>query len=175
VFQERKQRALVVVIGELSRCEFVAEIAVGDIEKTDPSLPAAPGPPYARVLTFWKPHRRYQGKPWSVRAAQVVAAAASAHLIIVDADIQFNHWELSAHSLARTLLNPLAGKLPPRAEVEGQAVVEGAPATIVTLNAPRSYLSDDGVVHLFSALLMHATLGTAAHQARPARSPSFLG
>lgn len=32
---------------------------------------------------------------------------AGAHLLVVDADIQFNHWELSAKSLVTALLNPL--------------------------------------------------------------------
>ncbi len=32
---------------------------------------------------------------------------AGAHLLIVDADIQFNHWELSAESLVCALLNPV--------------------------------------------------------------------
>jgi hypothetical protein len=138
-----------------------------------------------------KPHRRFQGKPWSVRAAQLVAAAAHAHLIIVDADIQFNHWELSAHSLARTLLDPLQGMMPTRAPAVVSAdVPEGAPASgaalpapsssprtprmsclfaapaaaMVSLVAPRSFQSDDGIVHIFSVLLMHACLGTHVHQ-----------
>ncbi len=138
-----------------------------------------------------------------MRAAQLVAAAAHAHLIIVDADIQFNHvraryaqrllcrdadaalrlcallcaqWELSAHSLARTLLDPLQGLMPPRAADAAhdapapppaespRAPRAAAPAAAVSLNAPRSYFSDDGIVHLFSSLLMHACLGTHVHQ-----------
>jgi hypothetical protein len=35
---------------------------------------------------------------------------------------------------------------------------------MVSLNAPRSYLSDDGIVHLYSTLLMHGSLGTHVHQ-----------
>ena len=172
VFQERRQRALIVVIGELSRCDCVEDIAVDDIEEAEPCAAPQTEPPWSRLITFWKPARRYQGKPWSVRAAQLVAAAARASLCILDADIIFNHWELSAHSLARTLLDPLRGVLPPRAE-EGEENAAAAPsvptggwppACMVSLNAPRSYLSDDGIVHLFSALMMHASLGTHVHQ-----------
>ncbi len=74
---------------------------------------------------------------------------------------QFNHFELSAHSLVRTLMDPLRGMLPPWADGDSAAV----PAAAVSLNAPRSFLSDDGIVHLFSALVMHACLGT--HCAQP--------
>jgi hypothetical protein len=35
------------------------------------------------------------------------ACVTGAHLLVVDADIQFNHWELSAKSLVVALLNPL--------------------------------------------------------------------
>jgi hypothetical protein len=38
-----------------------------------------------------------------------------------------------------------------------------APASMVSLNAPRSYLSDDGIVHLFSALLMHGAFDSMCH------------
>ena len=113
--------------------------------------------------------RHSQGKPWSVRAGQLLAAAANAHLVIVDADIQFTHFELSAHSLMRTLLDPLQGLMPqsadaPAEEQSSAGTVAAPPASMVSLNAPRSYLSDDGIVHLFSALLMHASLGTHVHQ-----------
>jgi hypothetical protein len=76
----------------MSRCDCVEDIAVDDIEEPEPCAAPSTEAPYSRLITFWKPHRRFQGKPWSVRAAQLVAAAARAHLIIVDADIQFNHW-----------------------------------------------------------------------------------
>ncbi len=78
------------VVGEFSRCDCVEAIAVDDIEEREPCGPASASsePPFAKLLTFWKPHKRFQGKPWSVRAAQLVAAAAGAHLVIVDADIQ---------------------------------------------------------------------------------------
>ncbi len=39
--------------------------------------------------------------------AVLFTRGAGAHLLIVDADIQFNHWELSAKSLVCALLNPL--------------------------------------------------------------------
>ena len=87
VFQERRQRALVVVIGEHTRCDMLEDIAVDDIEESEPCAPSLE-PPFSRLITFWKPHRRYQGKPWSVRAGQLLAAAAGAHLVILDADIQ---------------------------------------------------------------------------------------
>ncbi len=70
----------------MSRCDCVEDIAVSDLEEPEPAQPKQEA--FSRLVTFWKPHRRYQGKPWSVRAAQLVAAAANAHLMIVDADIQ---------------------------------------------------------------------------------------
>jgi len=149
-----------VVIGEISRCDFVEEIAVDDIEEPEPCQAASVS--YSRLVTFWKPHRRYQGKPWSVRAAQLVAAAAQAHCMIMDADIQFNHWELSASSLISKLVDPLNGVMAPPAE--GEAASAPVCAAVVSLNAPRSFLSDDGIVHLFSALVMHGCLGTRVHQ-----------
>lgn len=176
VFQERRQPALIVVIGEHARCDLLEDIAVDDIEESEPCAPPSPDPHFARLITFWKPHKRYQGKPWSVRAAQLLAAAAGAHLLIVDADIQFSHFELSAHSLIRTLLDPLQGCMPQSADAPAEEggggpgpatappLVAAPPAAMVCLNAPRSYLSDDGIVHLFSALLMHASLGTHVHQ-----------
>lgn len=92
-----------------------------------------------------------------------MAAHVDAHLMIVDADIAFNHWELSAHSLVRTLLDPLDAILPPLADDDCSAPAP-PPAAAVSLNAPRSFLSDDGVVHLYSSLFMHACLGTHVHQ-----------
>jgi len=90
----------------------------------DPSLPLV------SIATMWKPHVRYASKPWTVRALQIIASRAGpvleeastvasattrsvrprrrgAHLIILDADIQFNHFELSAQSLIGALLEPL--------------------------------------------------------------------
>ena len=170
VFQERKQHSLIAVIGEHARCDMLEDIAVDDIEESEPCAPPSSEPPYARIITFWKPHKRFQGKPWSVRAGQLLAAAAGAHLVIVDADISFNHFELSAHSLLRTVLDPLQGLMPQSADAPaeeqggGSGLCVSPPASMVSLNAPRSYLSDDGIVHLFSALLMHASLGTRVHQ-----------
>ena len=54
----------------------------------------------------------------------------------------------------------MAGILPPMAD-DGN---ESPAAAAVSLNAPRSFLSDDGFVHLFSSLVMHAVLGTHVHQ-----------
>ena len=155
----RNVQALILVIGEFSRSDLVSDINISDIEEPEPGQPNACA--YTSIQSFWKPSARYVGKPWSVRAAQLVAAAVGAHLMIVDADIQLNHFELSGHSLVRTLIEPLAGILPPLAD---DCDVSPPPAAAVSLNAPRSYLSDDGIVHLFSSLFMHAVLGTHVHQ-----------
>jgi hypothetical protein len=105
VFQERRQRALVVVIGEHTRCDMLEDIAVDDIEESEPCAPSLE-PPFSRLITFWKPHRRYQGKPWSVRAGQLLAAAAGAHLVILDADIQVREACVPARLCMRAYLPP---------------------------------------------------------------------
>lgn len=133
---------------------------------------------YVRVVTFWKPAVEFQQKPWSVRAFQRIAAAANsgagAHLMIVDADIQFNFWELSANSLCNALLGPLC---------------QPDPASLVCLNAPRSFVcvqssilpsffptlvlstcrarsqyADDAIVHLWCFLFTYAVYGVRIHQ-----------
>ena len=133
VFQSRKQRALFVILGEFARQDCVEditdchEIEMGETWETDA---------YVSIETMWKPHPKYASKPWTVRALQMIAsccgpdavvtsptspdrsgtAAAAppawtsrvgAHLLIMDADIHFNHWELSAQSLVNALLDPL--------------------------------------------------------------------
>lgn len=102
-----------------------------------------------RVQAFWKPAPRYQQKPWSVRAFQMYAALLDAHLMVVDADIQFNYWEVSARSLADALLDPLE-------ETPG--------AAMVCLNAPRSFYTDDGVIHLWTYLFAAAVYRMPIHQ-----------
>ena len=129
VFQSRKQRALFVILGEFARQDCVEditdchEIEMGETWEKDA---------YVSIETMWKPHPKYASKPWTVRALQTIASycgpdiaptspvtagavgatssknsRAGAHLLIMDADIHFNHWELSALSLVNALLDPL--------------------------------------------------------------------
>ncbi len=70
MFQERRQRALIVVVGELSRCDCVEDIAVDDIEEPEPCAAPSAEPPFSRVMTFWKPHRRYQARHEAAKRAQ---------------------------------------------------------------------------------------------------------
>ena len=60
MFQERRQYSLIVVIGEHSRCDLLEDIAIDDIEESEPCAPPSSEPHYARLITFWKPHKRYQ-------------------------------------------------------------------------------------------------------------------
>jgi hypothetical protein len=62
VFQERRQRALIVVVGEMARCDCVEDIAVDDIEEPEP-CDVHTEPSFSRLITFWKPARRYQVRP----------------------------------------------------------------------------------------------------------------
>jgi hypothetical protein len=129
VFQSRRQRALFVILGEFARQDCVEditdchEIEMGETWEKDA---------YVSIETMWKPHPKYASKPWTVRALQTIASCCGpeavpvspttpgaggatsstssrtgAHLLIMDADIHFNHWELSAQSLVNALLDPL--------------------------------------------------------------------
>jgi len=62
VFQERRQYCLIVVIGEHSRCDLLEDIAIDDIEESEPCAPPSSEPHFARLITFWKPHKRYQAR-----------------------------------------------------------------------------------------------------------------
>lgn len=195
VFQERRQRCLVCVVGECARSDYVQMIDVAELEEGE----AWEQERFVGIETMWKPLPKFAQKPWAVRALQLVAAAANngngTHLLVVDADIQFNHWELSAKSLVVALLNPLLaydhqflepsqiGK-PPLAESTSSSdlslsassssssspvgsapsCAEPASATMVVLNAPRSFIADDGLVHLFTYLFVYAVLGIEIHQ-----------
>lgn len=71
-----------------------------------------------------------------------------AHVMIVDADIQFNFWDLSARSLCNALITPL----------------DQLPVAMVCLNAPRSFYADDAIVHLWCFLFTYAVYGVRIHQ-----------
>ncbi|KAL6064261.1 CLTH domain-containing protein [Balamuthia mandrillaris] len=162
--QRRRERALLVVMGEFSRADMVELINASEIEEEEDGESKG----YVAIETMWKPHPRYQQKPWTVRAFQQLAALVNdgegAHLLIVDADIQFNHWELSAHSLVRALLDPLVAGDAPRSEEENKEQEANEKTGFVVLSAPRSFIADDSVVHLFSFLMVYAMLGCPVQQ-----------
>ena len=228
VFQQRRQHACLLVIGEFSRSDLVESIPLhqledhDDDEEEDEDDGSGRGRrrSYVHIETFWKPHPKYASKPFTVRALQVMADSANAghgaHLIIMDADIQFNHWELSAMSLMRALLDPLMqlkGKKedgtdyhnlhttattadsstsssrqpsatvlstlnptpsnpPPRKSSTSsfhpqyplRDLDRPPPASFVLLNAPRSFIADDALIHLFSYLMTYAYTGQHIHQ-----------
>ena len=242
VFRQRRQPALLLVIGEFARSDMVEQIPLHQLEDDEDEMEEECGVEeseecdrqYEERLTavhiesFWKPHPKYASKPFTVRALQVMADRANggrgAHLIIMDADIQFNHWELSAMSLMRALLDPLmalnskdqqsqtederrSGSLEQshtqssEQSDSGDAGASGVAATasdgsvassvrtrslsngtsfhpqfplrdldrppaasFVLLNAPRSFIADDALVHLFSYLLTFSYTGQHIHQ-----------
>lgn len=180
VFKQRKQRALLCVIGEFSRSDMVESIPLHQLQDDETD-----GESYVHIETFWKSHPKYASKPFTVRACQVVANSANsgqgAHLCIMDADIQFNHWELSAMSLMRALLDPLLA-LPGKDDTPEQTINQSEPptyfhpqfpltdlvrppaASFVLLNAPRSFIADDALIHLFTYLMTYAYTGQHIHQ-----------
>ena len=252
VFRQRRQSALLLVIGEFARSDMVEQIPLHQLEddedddmddddddedereqeKADEAAEAEGRAGTSRrhtavhIESFWKPHPKYASKPFTVRALQLLADKANggrgAHLIIMDADIQFNHWELSAMSLMRALLDPLMAlnskdepAQPPQptqpqpaaaAAAEhsessesgsrsrpssadgsgigshhsrGRSSGNGASfhpqfplrdldrppaASFVLLNAPRSFIADDALIHLFSYLLTFSYTGQHIHQ-----------
>jgi len=170
VFQQRKLNVLIVVLGEFDRSDLVELINAEEIEEGEGN-----DEPYVRIETFWKPAPKFKFKPWSVRCFQLMAAAANkgagTHVLVVDADVQFNHWELSAHSLINTLLGPLLAHDSQSEEGSGDLQLGPVsipacphPALAVCLNAPRSFHADDGLVHAFSFLMVYAMLGVEVHQ-----------
>ena len=249
VFRQRRQPALLLVIGEFARSDMVELIPLHQLEDDEDDMEDDGADPNddddgdgggehfgahqtaVHIESFWKPHPKYASKPFTVRALQVMADRANggrgAHLIIMDADIQFNHWELSAMSLMRALLDPLmqlnsrdeqaqqqdeqheqpaartSGQLdngeagpgtarptPSMADggaasaggvshTRGRSLSNSSPfhpqfplrdldrppaASFVLLNAPRSFIADDALVHLFSYLLTFSYTGQHIHQ-----------
>ena len=229
VFRQRRQSALLLVIGEFARSDMVEQIPLHQLEDDEDDMDGALDEDDAddgdddfdarhtavHIESFWKPHPKYASKPFTVRALQVMADRANggrgAHLIIMDADIQFNHWELSAMSLMRALLDPLmalhskdeqtqqpdddeqltqqqgaqaqsqsdANEQSDSSHTRGRSLSNGSPfhpqfplrdldrppaASFVLLNAPRSFIADDALVHLFSYLLMFSYTGQHIHQ-----------
>ena len=222
VFQQRRQHACLLVIGEFSRSDLVESIPLhqledhtDDPEEEEDVRGGGSRRSYVHIETFWKPHPKYASKPFTVRALQVMADSANdghgAHLLIMDADIQFNHWELSAMSLMRALLDPLMqlkGKKETGTEYHNHHTQEPSPhpsaaaaaaaasglqpptdattrrasttsfhpqfplrdldrppaASFVILNAPRSFIADDALIHLFSYLMAFAYTGQHIHQ-----------
>ena len=75
MFQERRQFSLIVVIGEHSRCDLLEDIAIDDIEESEPCAPPSAEPHYARLITFWKPHKRYQVRASAAYLARRAHAA----------------------------------------------------------------------------------------------------
>ena len=219
--------ALLVAAGCAVSCVQVEQIPLHQLEdnddddddpaNSDNEAEQAGGRTAVHIESFWKPHPKYASKPFTVRALQVLADKANngrgAHLIIMDADIQFNHWELSAMSLMRALLDPLMAlkskddptaqsreqqqpqqvgeqsqQQPPAAAADGVNMssysrgrsgsnggsfhpqfplrdLDRPPAaSFVLLNAPRSFIADDALIHLFSYLLTFSYTGQHIHQ-----------
>jgi hypothetical protein len=137
VFQKRGIRALFAIVGEFARQDMVQQITdCGEIEAGEGwekhstvtiETMWKPHPKYAskpwtvRALQLIAAHCGPElntsssgGGAASTRPAGSSGAQqwplpqrTGAHLLIMDADIQFNHWELSAHSLVNSLLDPL--------------------------------------------------------------------
>ena len=236
VFRARRQSALLLVIGEFARSDMVEQIPLHQLEDDEDDIAEAEAEgdedeegdddstgryTAVHIESFWKPHPKYASKPFTVRALQVMADRANggrgAHLIIMDADIQFNHWELSAMSLMRALLDPLMAlgskedppspadgsepqQSPQKAQSEAGEQAQGGDgggvgsanshtrgrslsngttfhpqfplrdldrppaASFVLLNAPRSFIADDALIHLFSYLLTFSYTGQHIHQ-----------
>jgi hypothetical protein len=193
VFQQRKQRACIMIVGEQTQAQMVQLIKPHHLEDApedyeldvDNNNRNSSSIIYTSIVTFWKPEPKYASKPFSVRALQIAAASANrgngAHLVIMDADIQFNHWELSAMSLMRALLDPLMA-MPAKDEPSSpttdlthndlkhnsqfplSALEQPPAASFVLLNAPRSFISDDALIHLFSYLMTYCYTGEHIHQ-----------
>lgn len=251
VFQTLHINVLFMIIGEFSRMDCIEEISeqLNDIQDGEIWEQQS----YVSVETMWKHSHVYSGKSWTVRALQIIAANCGqpipksttsntannagtsnssieyegAHLLIIDADIQFNHFELSAQSLVHTLLQPLLlfenihingqsqqqattthdnetaitstteayivssplpscfndhdlAAMPPSlfatsvTTPHNQAVdpshahngvsINYPPSSMVVLNAPRSFHSDDGLIHVGTYLLTYMMLGIELYQ-----------
>ena len=173
VFQRRKQRTLVVIMGEYARQDCIQDCIseCADIERGESWETEG----WVSIETMWKPHPKYASKPWTVRALQIIASqcggmrnaevlspdsatsnsssssrnisspssppapigsCVGAHLLIMDADIQFNHFELSAQSLVHSLLDPLQAW--PSAEAANAPAAQSASSTNTEIPAGSS-------------------------------------